>query len=103
MPKQKPAPLRPLRDHVLVKRLTETTSKGGIVIPDTEQRKGSQRGTVLAIGPGRLLLDGHYETNDVKVGDVVVFGELSGHDVKINGDDYLVLDGEDLIGVETPK
>ena len=91
--------LRPLHDRVIVKRKEEErTSPGGIVIPDTAAEKPI-RGEVTAIGPGKILDDGSVRKLDVKVGDEVLFGKYSGTEVKVDGDELLVLREEDIMAV----
>ncbi len=91
--------IRPLHDRVIVKRMEEErTSPGGIVIPDTATEKPI-RGEVTAIGPGKILDDGSVRALDVKVGDEVLFGKYSGTEVKVDGDDLLVLREEDIMAV----
>jgi chaperonin GroES len=76
----------------------ETTSAGGIVIPDTAAEK-PMRGKILAIGNGKRLESGEVVALDVKVGDTVLFGKYSGTEVKVNGEDLLVMREEDIMGV----
>ena len=91
--------LRPLHDRVIVKRKEEErTSPGGIVIPDTATEKPI-RGEITATGPGKILDDGSVRALDVKVGDEVLFGKYSGTEVKVDGDDLLVLREEDIMAV----
>ena len=91
--------IRPLHDRVIVKRLEEErTSPGGIVIPDSAAEKPSQ-GKIVAIGKGKILEDGSVRALDVKVGDKILFGKYSGTDVKVDGDDLLVMREEDIMGV----
>ena len=91
--------LRPLHDRVLVKRSTqEETSKGGIIIPDTAKEKPIQ-GEVLSVGQGRLLEDGKVRPLDVKKGDRILFGKFSGTEIKIDGDDFVVMREQDILGV----
>ncbi len=91
--------IRPLHDRVIVKRMEEErTSPGGIVIPDTATEKPI-RGEVTAVGPGKILDDGSVRALDVKVGDEVLFGKYSGTEVKVDGDDLLVLREEDIMAV----
>ena len=95
--------IRPLHDRVIVKRLEEErTSPGGIVIPDTAAEKPIQ-GKVLAVGKGKILEDGSVRAPDVKVGDKVLFGKYSGTEVKIDGEELLVMREEDLMGVIESK
>ena len=91
--------LRPLHDRVIVKRKEEErTSPGGIVIPDTAAEKPI-RGEITAVGPGKALDDGSVRKLDVKVGDEVLFGKYSGTEVKVDGDELLVLREEDIMAV----
>ncbi len=91
--------IRPLHDRVIVKRLEEErTSPGGIVIPDTAAEKPIQ-GKVVAVGKGKILEDGSVRAPDVKVGDKVLFGKYSGPEVKVEGEELLVMREEDLMGV----
>jgi chaperonin GroES len=91
--------VRPLHDRVNVKRMEEErTSPGGIVIPDSATEKPIQ-GEVTAIGNGKLLENGDVRPLDVKVGDKVLFGKYSGTEVKVGGEDLLVLREEDIMGV----
>ena len=93
--------LRPLHDRVILKRSEEErTSPGGIVIPDTATEKPI-RGEVLAVGRGKILENGETRPLDVKVGDKVLFGKYSGTEVKIDGQDLLVMREEDLMAVIT--
>lgn len=95
--------IRPLHDRVIVKRLEEErTSPGGIVIPDSAAEKPSQ-GKVLAIGKGKILEDGSVRALDVKVGDKVLFGKYSGTEVKVDGEDLLVMREEDIMAVVEGK
>ena len=90
---------RPLHDRVVVKRLTaEEKSAGGIIIPDTVQEKPSQ-GEVVAIGPGGRDEAGKLIPIDIKVGDRVLFGKWSGTEVKIDGQDLLIMKESDIMGV----
>jgi chaperonin GroES len=91
--------VRPLHDRVIVKRMEEErTSPGGIVIPDSAAEKPIQ-GEVTAVGNGKILDSGEVRALDVKVGDRVLFGKYSGTEVKVGGDDLLVLREEDIMGV----
>ncbi len=91
--------IRPLHDRVIVKRLEEErTSPGGILIPDTAAEKPVQ-GKVIAVGKGKILDDGQVRALDVKVGDKVLFGKYSGTEVKVDGEDLLVMREEDLVAV----
>jgi len=91
--------IRPLHDRVIVKRLEEErTSPGGIVIPDSATEKPVQ-GKVLAVGKGKILEDGSVRALDVKVGDKVLFGKYSGTEVKVDGEDLVVMREDDLVAV----
>jgi chaperonin GroES len=90
---------RPLHDRVLVRRIeAEEKSAGGIIIPDTAKEK-PQQGEVLAVGPGARDEDGKHITPDVKAGDRVIFGKWSGTEIKIDGEDLLVMKESDIFGV----
>jgi chaperonin GroES len=91
--------IRPLHDRVIVKRLdSESTSPGGIVIPDSAAEKPVQ-GKIVAVGKGKILEDGNVRPLDVKVGDKILFGKYSGTEVKVDGDDLLVMREEDVMAV----
>ena len=95
--------IRPLHDRVIVKRLDEErTSPGGIVIPDTATEKPIQ-GKVIAVGKGKILEDGKVRPLDVKVGDKILFGKYSGTEVKVDGDEYLVMREEDVMAIVEGK
>jgi chaperonin GroES len=91
--------LRPLHDRVIVKRMEEERmSAGGIVIPDSATEK-PVRGEVLAVGNGKILENGDKRALDIKVGDTVLFGKYSGTEVKVEGDEILVMREEDIMAV----
>ncbi|MCK4951615.1 MAG: co-chaperone GroES [Gammaproteobacteria bacterium] len=91
--------IRPLHDRVIVKRMEEErTSAGGIVIPDAATEK-PVRGEVIATGKGKILDSGDIRSLDVKAGDKVLFGKYSGTEVKVEGEDLLVMREEDIMGV----
>ena len=91
--------IRPLHDRVIVKRVEEeTTSAGGIVLPGSATEKPSE-GEVLAVGNGKVLENGDVRALEVKVGDKVLFGKYSGTEVKVDGDDLIVMREEDIMGV----
>ena len=91
--------IRPLHDRVIVRRMEEErTSAGGIVIPDTATEKPAQ-GEVIAVGNGKILDNGEVRALDVKVGDKVLFGKYSGNEVKVEGEELLVMREEDIMGV----
>ena len=91
--------IRPLHDRVIVKRLEEErVSAGGIVIPDSAAEKPVQ-GKVIAVGKGKILEDGNVRPLDVKVGDKILFGKYSGTEVKVDGDDLVVMREEDVMAI----
>ena len=91
--------VKPLADRLLVKRVDELeTKKGGIIIPDTAKEKPLQ-GEVVAVGPGRLTEDGKRITMDVKKGDKVLIGKYSGTEVKIEGDEFVILREDDVLAI----
>jgi chaperonin GroES len=91
--------IRPLHDRVLVKREEdERKSPGGIVIPDTATEK-PMKGRVIAVGKGKILESGEIRPLDVKIGDKVLFGKYSGTEVKMDGDDVLVMREEDIMAI----
>ncbi len=91
--------IRPLQDRVIVKRLEEEEkTKGGIIIPDTAAEK-PQTGKIVSVGPGLRDDDGKLQPLDVKAGDTVLFGKWSGTEVKIDGDDVLIMKESDILGV----
>ena len=91
--------VRPLHDRLLVRRIEEKeTIKGGIIIPDTAKEK-PQEGEVLAVGNGKILDNGQKVALDVKVGDKILFGKYSGTDIKIDGEEYLILREDEVLAV----
>jgi len=97
------ASFRPLHDRVVVKRVKEEEkTKGGIIIPDTAQEK-PQEGEVIAVGPGARDEDGERIPLDVKAGDRILFGKWSGTEVKIDGEDLLIMKESDIMGVIEQK
>jgi chaperonin GroES len=91
--------VRPLRDRILVKRLEEQEQKvGGIIIPDTAKEK-PQQGQVVAVGTGRVTDEGKTLPLDVKAGDRVLFGKYSGTEIKIEGQEYLILREDEVLGI----
>ncbi|SIT70613.1 chaperonin GroES [Ectothiorhodosinus mongolicus] len=91
--------IRPLHDRVIIKRMEEErTSPGGIVIPDSAAEKPI-RGEVVAVGKGKILESGETRALDLKVGDKVMFGKYSGTEVKVDGEDLLVMREEDVMAV----
>ena len=91
--------IRPLHDRVIVKRVEEeTTTAGGIVLPGSAAEKPSQ-GIILAIGSGKALDNVSVRALEVKVGDKVLFGKYSGNEVKVDGEDLIVMREEDIMGI----
>ena len=91
--------IRPLQDRVIVKRTKEEeTTKGGIIIPDTAKEKPIQ-GKVIAAGNGKVLEDGKVRPLDVKAGDRVLFSKYAGTEIKIDGEEHLIMREEDILGV----
>jgi chaperonin GroES len=91
--------IRPLGDRILIERLTgEEKSAGGIIIPDSAKEK-PQEGKVIAVGNGKTLDNGQIKAVDVKVGDTILFSKYSGSDVKVSGDEFLIIREDDVLGV----
>ena len=91
--------IRPLHDRVIIKRVQEEEkTKGGIIIPDTAKEKPIE-GKIIAVGNGKILDDGNVRKLEVKKGDTVLFGKYAGTDVKIDGEDHLILREDDILGV----
>jgi chaperonin GroES len=95
--------LKPLHDRIVVEAAAkEEKSAGGIILPDSAQEK-PQRGTVLAVGPGKRLDSGQLAAIDVAVGDVVLYGKYGGTEVTVDGKDYVILRADDVLAVATPQ
>ena len=91
--------VRPLQDRVLVQRTDEEeTTKGGIIIPDTAKEK-PQQGKVIAVGKGKILDNGTRVEPDVKKGDKILFGKYSGTEIKVEGEEYLIMREDDILGI----
>lgn len=91
--------IRPLHDRIIVRRVKEEEkSKGGIIIPDSAKEKPTE-GEVLAVGNGKVQEDGTVRKLDVKIGDRVLFGKYNGAEVKVDGEDRLILREDDILGV----
>jgi chaperonin GroES len=91
--------LRPLQDRILVQRVEEeTTTKGGIIIPDTAKEKPAE-GKVIAVGNGKLDDSGNRVPLEIKSGDRILFGKYAGTEVKIEGEEYLIMREDDVLGV----
>ena len=94
--------IRPLQDRVIVRRIKEEEkSRGGIIIPDTAKEKPTE-GEVMAVGSGKVLEDGSVRKLDVKAGDRVLFGKYNGTEVKLDGEDRLIMREDDILGVFEP-
>ncbi|MEW6209750.1 MAG: co-chaperone GroES [Acidobacteriota bacterium] len=95
------ASIRPLHDRVIIKRIEEGEQiRGGIIIPDTAKEK-PQEGEVIAVGEGKKLDSGERVPLDVKAGDRVLFGKYAGTEIKLDGEEYLIMREEDILGVVT--
>jgi chaperonin GroES len=91
--------IRPLQDRVIVKRIAEEEkTKGGIIIPDSAKEK-PQEGKIIAVGKGKVNDDGKVIPPQVKVGDRILFGKYSGSEIKLNGEEHLIMREEDILGV----
>ncbi|ADK83869.1 Chaperonin Cpn10 [Desulfarculus baarsii DSM 2075] len=91
--------IKPLQDRVIVKRLEEVEkTAGGLIIPDAAKEK-PQQGRILAVGPGKVLDNGTKLELTVKAGDVVLFGKYAGTEVKIDGDEVLIMREDDILGI----
>jgi chaperonin GroES len=94
-----PMNIRPLYDRIVVKRIEEAeTVRGGIIIPDSAKEK-PQEGEVVAVGKGKRLEDGKLIPLEVQVGDRILFGKYSGNEIKIEGEEYLILREDEILGV----
>ena len=95
--------VRPLHDRIIVQRLEEDEQQvGGIIIPDTAKEK-PQQGKVMAAGKGKVKEDGGILPMDVKKGDTILFGKYSGQEIKLDGDDYLIMREDEVLGVVNTK
>ena len=95
--------LRPLHDRILVERIEEGEQKvGGIIIPDSAKEK-PQQGKVIAVGQGKVKDDGKRQPLDVQDGDTILFGKYSGQEIKIDGEDYLIMREEEVLAVLASK
>ena len=93
--------VRPLHDRIIVQRIEEGEQKvGGIIIPDTAKEK-PQQGKVFAVGQGKVKDDGKRQPLDVQDGDTILFGKYSGQEIKMDGDEYLIMREEEILGVVT--
>ena len=95
--------VRPLHDRVIIERIEETEQRiGGIIIPDSAKEK-PQQGKIIAVGKGRIEKDGKVTPLDVKAGDTVLFGKYAGQEIKIDGNEYLIIREEEVLGVIEKK
>ena len=95
--------VRPLHDRIIVERLEDEEQQvGGIIIPDTAKEK-PQQGKVVAVGKGKVKEDGGIQPMDVKAGDTILFGKYSGQEIKLDGDDYLIMREDEVLGVVNTK
>ena len=95
--------VRPLHDRIIVQRLEEEEQQvGGIIIPDTAKEK-PQQGKVVAVGKGKIKEDGGIQPMDVKAGDTILFGKYGGQEIKLDGDDYLIMREDEVLGVVNTK
>ena len=93
------AKIKPLGDRILIKPLeAEDKTKGGIILPDTAKEK-PQEGKVIAVGKGKMLESGKIEPSEVKPGDKVLYGKYSGTEIKINGEEHLIVREEDVLAI----
>src|ERR1700716_2344131 len=91
--------IRPLHDRLIIQRLEEGEQKiGGIIIPDSAKEK-PQRGRVIAAGNGKVRDDGTRQTPDVKAGDLILFGKYSGQEIKLDGEEYIIMREDEVLGV----
>ena len=91
--------IRPLHDRIIIQRLDPGEQRvGGIIVPDTAKEK-PQQGKVIAAGDGKIRDDGTRQSPDVKAGDVILFGKFSGQEIKLDGEDYLIMREEEVLGV----
>ena len=91
--------IRPLHDRIVIQRLDEGEQKvGGIIIPDTAKEK-PQQGKVIAAGTGKIRDDGTRQPPDVKAGDLILFGKYSGQEIRLDGEDYLIVREEEVLGI----
>jgi chaperonin GroES len=95
--------VRPLHDRLLVTRIEEGEQTiGGIIVPDSAKEK-PQRGTVAAVGLGKIKEDGSRQKPDVKAGDTILFGKYSGQEIKVDGQDYLIMREDDVLAIVDSK
>lgn len=93
------AKIKPLSDHILLEPLVEETKKGGIILPDTVDKERSEKGKVIATGPGKLDKDGKRVPLEVKKGDIVVFSKYGPNQIKVDEKEYLVAREDDILAI----
>ena len=91
--------IHPLNDHILIEPLRDEKKKGGIILPDTVEKERSERGRVIAVGPGKRDESGKRIPLDVKKGDTVLFTKYSPNEVKVDGKEYLVIKEDDILAI----
>lgn len=91
--------LKPLSDHILVEPLREEKKKGGIILPDTVEKERSEKGKVVAVGPGKRDENGKRMPLEIKKGDVVLFTKYSPNEVKVDGKEYLIVKEDDVLAI----
>jgi chaperonin GroES len=91
--------IKPLSDHILIETIKEAKKKGGIILPDTVDKERSEKGKVIAVGPGKINNDGKRMPTEVKKGDVVMFKKYSPDEVKVDDKEYLIVKEEDILAI----
>lgn len=91
--------LKPLSDHVVIEPLREEKKKGGIILPDTIEKEKSEKGKVIAVGPGKFNEDGERMPMQVKKGDIVLFTKYGPNDIKVDGKEYLIAREDDILAI----
>ena len=91
--------LKPLSDHVVIEPVVEEKKKSGIILPETVEKERSEKGRIIAVGPGKLDKDGKRVPLEVKKGDIVLFTKYSPNEVKIEGKEYLIIKEDDILAI----
>lgn len=91
--------LKPLSDHIIIEPLKEEKKRGGIILPETVEKERSEKGKIIAVGPGKMNKDGKRVPVEVKKGDVVLFTKYSPNEVKVDGKEYLIIKEEDILAI----
>jgi len=91
--------IKPLSGHILIEPLKEEKKKGGIILPETVEKERSEKGKVIAVGPGKIGDEGKRIAPEVKKGDVVLFSKYGPNEIKINGKEYLIAKEEDILAI----